>query len=244
MKKIIVLLAFITIVSSSFAQHFIASGKIEFERKVNLHKLYDYEGEWGDYIRKNAPQFVTNYFNYVFRGNQSLYKPGREVEDEKQKEWGQFPGNENTVYSDYKSEQFLSSKQVFEALYLIGDSVPKMNWKITPDTRKIAGFNCRRAETIIMDSVYVVAFYTDEIMISGGPESFNGLPGMILGIAIPRMHVTLFATKLELAEVTDAELKAPVKGRKTNVPDLKVKLQASMKNWGKEANRNLWFLTI
>jgi GLPGLI family protein len=31
-----------------------------------------------------------------------------------------------------------------------------------------------------MDSVFIVAFYTDQIVTSGGPESFNELPGMIL----------------------------------------------------------------
>jgi GLPGLI family protein len=48
----------------------------------------------------------------------------------------------------------------------------------------IAGFNCRRANAMIMDSIYVVAFYTDEILTTGGPESFSGLPGMILGVAL------------------------------------------------------------
>jgi len=31
--------------------------------------------------------------------------------------------------------------------------------------------------------INAVAFYTDDIPVSGGPESFNGLPGMILQVA-------------------------------------------------------------
>ena len=31
--------------------------------------------------------------------------------------------------------------------------------------------------------INVVAFYKDDIPVSGGPESFNGLPGMILQVA-------------------------------------------------------------
>lgn len=244
MKKLIVSTIILCICSSSFAQKFISSGKIEFERKVNLHKLYDQEGFWGDYIKKSAPQFLTSYFDFVFKDNKAIYKPGREVLDPKANNWKNFPGSENTVYSDFASAQSSSSKQVFEQLFLIQDSMPKMNWKLTGDTRKIAGFLCRRAETIIMDSVYIVAFYTDEILASGGPESFNGLPGMILGVGIPRMHVTLFATKLELAEVKESEFKVPTKGKKTNVANLKTTLQASLKDWGKEASRNIWFLTI
>jgi len=244
MKKIILIIIIIATGLTTFSQKFVSSGKIEFERKVNLHKLYDYEGTYGDYIKKNAPQFLTSYFDLIFREDKSVYKPGREVNDIKANNWKNFPGSENTVFNDYSSASSTSSKQVFEQLFLIQDSMPKMNWKLTGETRKIAGFLCRRAETIIMDSVYIVAFYTDEILATGGPESFSGLPGMILGVGIPRMHVTIFATKLELMDVKDTDLKQPAKGKKTNVANLKTTLQSSMKNWGKQANKNIWFVTI
>lgn len=51
----------------------------------------------------------------------------------------------------------------------------------------------------ISDSVYVFAFYTDEILISGGPCSVNGLPGMILGLTVPRLYTSWIATKVTLA---------------------------------------------
>ncbi len=243
MKKIITLYITMIVAGAVSAQTFVAGGRIEFERKVNIHKLYDYGESFNDYIKKNAPQFLTSYFDLVFTESRSLYKPGREVFDPKANNWKNFPGSENTVYNDYNSKTTAASKQVFEQLYLVQDSLRKINWKITSETRKIAGFTCRRAETIMMDSVYVVAFYTDEILASGGPEGFNGLPGMILGVAIPRMHVTIFATKLEL-QMQESEIKMPTKGKKTSVADLNKTLQNSMKNWGKEAARNMWFMTI
>ena len=48
-------------------------------------------------------------------------------------------------------------------------------------------FLCRKALTKICDSVVVVAFYTNEIIPSGGPESFGGLPGMILEFGHPQV---------------------------------------------------------
>jgi GLPGLI family protein len=65
-----------------------------------------------------------------------------------------------------------------------------------------------------MDSIYVVAFYSDKILFPGGPESFTGLPGMILGIAIPRLHTTWFATTVTPGEVKEEELKSPTRGKK------------------------------
>jgi GLPGLI family protein len=127
---------------------------------------------------------------------------------------------------------------------LIEDSIKKLNWKITSDTRTIAGFECRKATAIIMDSVFVVAFYTDQIVTHGGPESFTGLPGMILGIAIPRLNATWYATKLQLVEVKETDLAAPKKGKKTNLSDLGKQLKDATKDWGPNVNRYIWKIMI
>jgi GLPGLI family protein len=110
---------------------------------------------------------------------------------------------------------------------------------LTDETRTIAGFSCRRANALIMDSIYVVAFYTDEILTTGGPESFSGLPGMILGIALPHQHVTWFATKVEAVSVNDAQLVPPQKGKKTDNAGFKETVGGALKDWGKYAQKFL-----
>ena len=65
----------------------------------------------------------------------------------------------------------------------------------------------------IFDSVYVFAFYTDEILISGGPCSINGLPGMILGVTIPRLYTSWIATKVMVTGVNESEIK-PIHAKK------------------------------
>lgn len=241
MRKIVLPLFALVVPLLAGAQIFIAKGKIEFERKINVHKQFEGEGDFMQELKKQIPQFNTTYFNYYFDGEQSCYKPGRENPDAKN------PGffdigvaMENIVYSNFSSQQFTSQKQVFETQYLIQDSLRKINWKLTDDTRKIAGFNCRKATGILLDSVFVFAFYTDEILINGGPEGFNGLPGMILGIAIPRIHTTWFATKVELVAVSPKDLAPPTKGKKTNIATLQKDLLSSLKDWGKWAERNVW----
>jgi GLPGLI family protein len=87
-------------------------------------------------------------------------------------------------------------KDVFGTPFNIVDSIIKIKWKITNENRVIAGYNCRKAIGIIMDSVYVFAFYADEIVIPGGPCTINGLPGMILGLTIPRLYTSWIATSI------------------------------------------------
>lgn len=214
---------------------FLSEGKIEFEKKINLYAQFENDDSWNELRKKSMPQFKTSYFNLLFARNKTLYKPGKDNPDNN-KLWEQ-PAEENVVYSDLDNAKSISQKKVFEQLFLVQDSIRTIKWKITDENRVIAGFPCRRANAIIMDSIYVVAFYTDEIITPGGPESFTGLPGMILGIALPHEHLTWFATKVRAVAVNETEMAAPGKGKKVNNVTLKQTMVESMKDWGKFGKR-------
>jgi GLPGLI family protein len=244
MKTIIILTVFCFIGLVATAQpRFITSGKIEFERKINVHKQLESDS-WGEQMKKNLPQHKTDYFDLYFNEAKTLYKPGREVAVVKVPDYILGPAAENVVFTDLNEQKFVSRKAVFENTYLIEDNLRKADWKITSDTRTIAGFECRKATTIILDSVFVVAFYTDQIITAGGPESFSGLPGMILGLAIPRMSATWFATKLEMVDIKETDVAAPTKGKKGNLIEVGNQIKSSMKNWGNNADRFIWKINI
>lgn len=232
----------------SFAQEqFIVKGKIEFEKKVNLHKQLDNiddEG-WRNMVKKMAPPSKTTYFNLYFNGNKTIFMPGREaVVTQKSPEWLDGPAADNVVFTNIDQQIAVSQKTVFDGVFNVQDSVRKINWKITADTRTIAGIECRKATAVIMDSVFVVAFYTEQIVTPGGPESFAGLPGMILGLAIPRLSTTWFATKLELVDVKETMLVPPKKGKKANSNDIQAQLKTSMKDQAKMGAQFMLQLSI
>jgi GLPGLI family protein len=214
---------------------FLTHGKIEFEYKLNIYaQMQDYDQDgWKDWVKKNMPQFKTSYFNLAFDNNKTLYQPGKDNPDNNKIWFGNDVADENVIYSDFEKQRAVSQKKVFEKIFLVQDSVRKIKWKMTSETRNIAGFECRRANALIMDSIYVVAFYTDEIITPGGPESFCGLPGMILGVALPHQHVTWFATKLIDESLKPADFKIPTKGKVVTNASLKESLKESLKDWGK-----------
>lgn len=216
---------------------FLSQGKIEFEKKLNQYAQLEGDNSWSELQKKSISQFKTTYFDMLFTRTKTLYKPGREGTGTSMGWFSELPAQENTVYSDLEQEKSVSQKKVFEQLFLVQDSIRKIRWKLTDETRTIAGFSCRRANAIIMDSIYVVAFYTDEILTTGGPESFTGLPGMILGIALPHQHVTWFATKVESVSVADTQVAPPQKGKKTDIAGLKETLNTALKDWGKYGQR-------
>jgi len=152
--------------------------------------------------------------------------------------FGDAPGTSNTVFKDLEKGTIASQKQIFESSFLISDSIPQYEWKLQPETRTIAGFECKKALTRICDSVVVVAFYTEEIPCSSGPESFGGLPGMILGIAIPRLYATWFATSLEL---TNQPTTPPTKGKNTTSKGLLKTINDGIGKWdAKWRDRMIW----
>ena len=246
--KQVILIVLVCCATSLFAQQrFISSGKIEFEKKENVYKTIDMlVDEWGDDnggwledVKKNTPQFSVNYFDLYFTQTKSLFKPGRDVITQNQNTWMQSSANQNIVATDLTTGFFTAQKDIYGSVFLIKDSARKVEWRITSETRDIAGFECRKAVGKLLDSIYVVAFYTDQILATGGPESFQGLPGMILGLAIPRLNTTWFATKLEIVPVTNAALAPPVKGKKNTSTTYEKTLVDLGKDWGKFGKRRI-----
>jgi len=231
-----------------WAQHarFVESGVVTYQKRVNMYakikaQITDnnaFMQQAYEQYRKTQPQFNEYDYTLAFGNNQSLYKPAG-----KPKQSGGFFGSDpsidmgNTVYANLSDWRSVSQKAVYEEVFLVTDSIRHIDWKITEEVREIAGYHCRRANALVMDSIYVVAFYTDQIPVTGGPESFAGLPGMILGLALPHENTTWFATKVEDRPVPASEIAAPSKGRAVDRAGLLNTVQSSLKNWGSYADR-------
>lgn len=238
MKKLIYL--FLLLISVQLqAQQFISTGRLEYEVRTNNHKMFG-DGIWAEMMKDKMPQFSTKYYSLTFDNNKAIYK--YESQDEKSKlPFGNNEDQDNIWFNDYENNTFTDQKFVFDNTYLLSDSLMKINWKLTPnETREFAGFNCRKATGIIFDSVYVFAYYTDEITVPGGPMGINGLPGMILGITIPRMHTSWIATKLQVNGVNTGVIQPPVKGKKRKGSELLESVKKATSDWGSWGQQSVW----
>ena len=117
-------------------------------------------------------------------------------------------------FFDFASGKYTVQRNVEGSVVTIVDSIPKLKWKLVNENREIAGFNCRKAYAVLLDSIYVFAFYTEEITLPGGPASFHGLPGTILGITVPRLYTSWIATKVMVSDVDVTAIK-PLSAKKT-----------------------------
>jgi len=245
MKKILlsILISSCTAVS---AQQFINSGSIEFEARTNNHRAMGDEGFWVNMFKDKIPQFSSTYYQYTFNDNKSIYNFARYDEKTKlPRGFGMSNPEDEVWYNDYSTGTFTNYRFILGDNYLLTGELMKIEWKLSPnETREIAGFNCRKATGIIFDSVYVFAFYTDEITVSGGPMGISGLPGMILGLTIPRMFTSYIATKLQVAGVDVRKITAPTKGKKKEFAALHKDALRVTKDWGKWGQQALWMMAL
>ena len=229
--KISLLAVLVFLFSGAQAQIFISKAKIEYEVKSDIKKTLGNYG-WDQFLKDKLklPQFKTGYFTLTFANGKSLYQFDH---------WGvpKLPNDmisgdeENKYYYDYKSGEYNMQKNVYGSNIDITDSIPRLKWKLVNENRIIAGFNCRKAVAILFDSVYVFAFYTEEILLPGGPGSFQGLPGTILGITVPRLYTSWVATKVMVNGV-DVNTIKPFKAKKDiTMSEFKSVMHERTKDW-------------
>lgn len=222
---------------------YITKGTISYEYKVNNHKNFaNDDGEdnfWSAQMIENTPKVSTYYYDLKFNNNQSVYNYTSKVESAK-KMWGEDELEDNIWYTNYTANSTVIQKSIFGDLFLLQDSIKKLQWKLLPgETREFANFTCKKAMTKLYDSVYVFAFYTENIILNGGPMQFNGLPGTILAITIPRLNVSCVATAYN-PMVKDADILIPKKGKNKQQKDVYTKIKEVTKDWGKYGQKAIW----
>jgi GLPGLI family protein len=253
MKKIItVSIVVLLILNKTNAQTFIDKATIQFEVKSNIKKTMG-NSNWEEQMVEKMPTFKTEYYNYTFANNKSLYKFDYLAEKDKYPVWFRNE-NKNSWFTDYITGKQIIEKDLIGSIFNLEDSMPKLEWRLINENRNIAGFNCKKAVTKIFDSVYVFAFYTEEIMIPGGPNSINGLPGMIMGMTIPRLFTSWIATKVSVNGI-DLNAIKPVTAKKySDNKALRNFIEERSKDWGRgddvtdeqkqQKNRFVWGMLL
>jgi GLPGLI family protein len=216
---------------------------IEYERSVNTYAIIKkllgknplaLDAEKFEVYKKTQPQFKVLKSTLIYQNGKSLFVPAAADISVRPLFNVPFAEQNNTVYTDFLNKRVMSQKDLSGDFLLLTDSMRNIKWKLTGETREVMGYQCRRANALVLDSVYVVAFYTDDIHVSGGPELFSGLPGMILELALPHDNVIWKASKITFA-APETPVASPKKGRAVNYKQLEDIFKARAKSRGDAA---------
>lgn len=215
-------------------------GKIVYERTMQLNiRINDDNPAFQNMIPKER----KDKFELLFTTGKSLWQPVEDDNQGDEMSFNEgggnvrmvfrMPGSEDITYHDVAGTKKVEQRELGGKTYIIADSIRKFSWKVAGETKTILGHNCMKATTQrmqesfrmtmdngeakrerVMDTLNIVAWFTNEIPGSFGPDMYQGqLPGTILEIDINNGRSSFKAIEISpKAEI--AKIKEPTKGKK------------------------------
>lgn len=250
MKNLFYIILFVLFFAEANAQYayFPTSGTITYERKFHVQNyvkrnytskatLNTWDKLMVDNFTKNGPTEMITKHTLKFYDQESVFETVKEEYPSNYRNASQFNPymSDTKTYVNYNKGTFNKLLVFGDDELLMTDTIPYVKWKYTDEYRNIAGYDCRRANGVIQDSIYVVAFFTNQLAIPAGPELIQGLPGAILGISIPSLNTNMFATKVELHnEPVSATLTKKRKVQPESKEAITKKLRQTIYDWADE----------
>jgi len=212
----------------------VPQGKITYNRKTDwvsiMSKLPYLSQEeidrmsmtWGN----NDDNKGSNY-ELFFKNNKSLY-----TYKEEQSEYGySWKKGAFVLIRDHKNKTIKDHKEEIGTTFVVEDDLKKIKWKILNEIKEIEGYLCMKAETTNeIKGQTIHAWFTDAIPMSGGPEGYYGLPGMILELDINEGDALITATDVDLeSPVEKLPIPKKMKGKKSDIASLNVRVEKFIK---------------
>jgi GLPGLI family protein len=146
-------------------------------------------------------------------------------------------GGSGTLFKDIKNQSFTNQLETFGKQFIIKDRLKPIEWELHSDTKNIGNYTCYKAtytkeieESMmtfsssdeeqkeeepttapVMKTITVTAWYTPQIPVSNGPESYQGLPGLIL--EVNDGDLTILCSKITINPKKAIEISEPKKGK-------------------------------
>jgi len=160
------------------------------------------------------------------------------------------------TYTDIAKQMQYEERAFFEKEFLIIDSLKQYKWKLSEETKTIAKQLCKKATTMITapqmrmrvsiggagnntdttantprapKETELVVWYAENIPVSFGPDSYSGLPGVIMEIDQDNGANVITAVEVS-AKYPKKELVAPTKGDKMNRAQFQESMQKLMQD--------------
>lgn len=103
---------------------------------------------------------------------------------------------------DHKKKELLYFDESIQYISLIKDTYTALAWKISEETKEVAGYKCHKATVDFRGRNWVVWFAPD-IAAAFGPWKLHGLPGLILEAHDTGNIYTIMAIKIQNNKKSD-----------------------------------------
>lgn len=168
-----------------------------------------------------APVGVDYTAALVFTNNESVYVTRNDSIEKRNFQEQQTFENKNNVYIITKATNKYGFRYYFnfkkDSLYsrdigfsYVKETIPKIKWNITKETKKIGSYLCFKASANYRGRNYT-AWYTPKIPLKYGPWKLQGLPGLILEAYDTTKEVYFYFKNIKYPAQTSIAVKKPQK---------------------------------
>lgn len=211
-------------------------GRVLYERTIQMQMRFP--GIGGDEAEHLLPRSRTDKMEVLFANGQSLRRAIAEETPDDEPAGGGFQlrtsidGADDVSYCNFSTGVVTEQREFATKKYLVTDSVRKLSWKLTGESKDVLGYSCQKAVTQrinqrtmmsmdngqmnrrqVPDTSNITVWFTSSIPVSAGPEYQGQLPALILEIDINNGSVVYKA--LEVSPKVDiAVIKEPKNGKK------------------------------
>lgn len=95
-----------------------------------------------------------------------------------------FGDSGNGLFKNLSTKEYLKNVKSFDKTYTIKDKLTEYKWQLTRETKKLIGFDVKKATAVVDSTTTVTAWYAPSIVVKDGPGMYNGLPGLIMEVEI------------------------------------------------------------
>jgi GLPGLI family protein len=228
MNKILILS--LLVILTSFTKVQSQEGAVIYTTKINMHKRIPAEQEE---MKKMIPEFTSSQNELIFNDIQSLFKPVPVDENP----FDQGPGGQrmsfrmvvqNETFLDRDNEGITQLRDFMGKKYIVKSEMKRIPWKLGNETKTINGYACKNAVYTDENQREIVAWYSEDLRVPVGPESFYGLPGLILEVIINNDEMIIGATKIDMRNLKKNELKEPKGGIEISDEEYKAMVKEQM----------------
>jgi GLPGLI family protein len=171
-------------------------------------------------------------------------------------------GGSGTLFKNIKDQLFTNQQETFGKQFIIKDQLQPIEWELHGETKNIGDYTCYKATyskqieassvmtfsssgdedkdedskvSSEMKTITVTAWYTPQIPVSNGPESYQGLPGLIL--EINDGDLTILCSKITINPDKKIEISEPKKGKQVSQKEYDEIMKKKMKEMSEQNNR-------
>ena len=254
MKKIMICLL---ILSTAIAEAQMKEGRIVYQRVFQLPvRMFNADPA----MTQQIPKSRTDEYELLFSGNKSLWQylpDARNEGDANTFASGgmvvRVAGGTNDIsFHDFENSRKVDHREIGQKSFVVTDSIRKLEWKLSDETKKIMEYTVRKAVTSVIgfrtsismengemkrtqvpDTSAVVAWFTTDIPVSAGPGEYQGqLPGVILELDINKGQTVYTATEISM-KVNAGKIKETKEGKKVTAAEYTVEREKIMEEMRK-----------